>query len=52
MKAPKENPHQCDAVFSPSDNQSYRCMLAEGHDEEEHIWFITWTEEYSGDTLQ
>jgi hypothetical protein len=48
----EDNPHQCDAVFHVSESQIYRCKLSEGHKEDEHMWFITWTEEYSGDLMQ
>lgn len=47
----EKNPHRCDSIFNPVENQRYRCMLPEGH-EEEHIWFVTWHGEHEGDLMQ
>ncbi len=48
----ENNPHQCDSVFNPVESQRYRCMLPEGHEEDEHMWYVTWTEEHAGDLMQ
>ena len=47
----KNNQHRCTAIFTPTENQRYHCMLYEDH-EEEHMWFITWGGEHEGDLKQ
>ncbi len=47
----EDNPHRCDSIFNPSNNQRYRCMLPEDH-EGEHMWSITWHPEHEGDHMQ
>ena len=46
-----ENKHRCPAVFAPTENQKYQCMLPDGH-EESHMWFVTWGGEHEGDVMQ
>ena len=48
----EDNPHQCDAVYHVSESQIYRCKLPVSHKEDEHIWYISWHEEESGDLMQ
>ena len=47
-----KNPHRCDSVFNPTESQRYQCMLPMDHEEDEHMWYVTWTGEHEGDQMQ
>ena len=48
----EHNPHMCEAVQAPSRHMSYQCMLPKEHEDDEHMWYVTWTGEHEGDVME